>query len=213
MNDENDDLMSRIATGDMEAYATLIEAWQSPLIGYFTPRLRDSQLAEDACQETLIRVHANASDYVPSGRFKSWLFRIAHNLFIDATRRRKRDVIANAIRSLEGADGESVDIVASLPSRVETPCDIAERHESSMRDDDLMRMILDAVDDVPAEQGFTLIAQHLDGKTTMQIASESQSPHPTVKSRLRLAQNKVRRVAKATLSLRSFGAELMRELA
>jgi len=45
--------------------------------------------AEDLAQDTFVKVYANARRYQPTGRFQSWLFRIAGNLVRSWARRRK----------------------------------------------------------------------------------------------------------------------------
>lgn len=86
MHDEDDELMLRLQEGDESAFERLVERHQPPLIGFFHRQLRDWQLAEDLSQETLLRIHATAWDYLPRGIFKAWMYRIARNLLIDTTR-------------------------------------------------------------------------------------------------------------------------------
>gem|GEM_PF-5190440 len=86
MHDEDDELMLRLQGGDRQAFAELVQRHQSPLIGFFYRHLRDWQLGEDLSQETLLRIHNTAWDYLPRGLFKAWMYRIARNLLIDTTR-------------------------------------------------------------------------------------------------------------------------------
>lgn len=73
--------------------------------------LRDPALAEDLAQDTFVRAHAHLAGFDARYRFSSWLLRIAHNLAIDALRRRGPTLL-----SLDDApDGQSARVEA-LPS-------------------------------------------------------------------------------------------------
>ena len=78
---EDDQIMIRIQSGDPHAFEELVKLHQGPLIGFFFRNTRDAQLSEDLTQETLLRVYNQSWDYIPLGRFKGWMFRIARNLF------------------------------------------------------------------------------------------------------------------------------------
>lgn len=51
---------------------------------YSYGRLQDAAAAEDVAQETFIRLWNRAHQWKPTGRIRSWLLRIAHNLCADA---------------------------------------------------------------------------------------------------------------------------------
>ncbi len=50
----------------------------------------DAPPGEDLAQETFARVLAKRKDYQPSGKFSTWLWRIAPDLCYDEPRRRLR---------------------------------------------------------------------------------------------------------------------------
>lgn len=76
-------------SGDPVALTRLCEHFHPRLCRYFSGLLRSRQGAEDLAQETLLRMLHNLHRYraLPGARFEAWLFRIAHNLFIDQMRR------------------------------------------------------------------------------------------------------------------------------
>ena len=87
MND--DELMTRIATGEEAAFRLLVERWEAPVQAFLWRMTGSREEAEDLTQDTFVKVHAHAARYEPSGRFQSWLFRIAGNLVRSWARRRK----------------------------------------------------------------------------------------------------------------------------
>lgn len=83
----DDELMVRGAAGDEDAFRTLVERWQGPVLGYLTRSVGSE--AEDLAQETFVKMCRSARSYRGEGRFASWLFRIAGNLARSRARRRK----------------------------------------------------------------------------------------------------------------------------
>jgi RNA polymerase sigma-70 factor (ECF subfamily) len=85
----DDELIARGADGDEDAFRVLVERWQIPVFRFLERMLGSREDAQDAVQETFLRMCVNAPRYRPEGRFQSWLFRIAGNLARSQLRRRK----------------------------------------------------------------------------------------------------------------------------
>ncbi len=179
IGDEDDGLMYRLQGGDRTAFEQLVERHQTPLAHFFFRHLRDWQLAEDLTQETLIRVHNTAWDYLPRGCFKGWMFRIARNLMIDSTRRRSHDALVNAIRSQRPRDDED-DVLERLAGDFVLPEDKADQNEFAQIVGELLQKI-------PEDQRLTFMMHHYSGLSLPEVADAMESNLPTTKSRLRLA--------------------------
>ena len=85
-------LMADIAAGSRAAFGEFLERHVQDVFLFAFSILKDAAMAEDLTQETFTRLWRNAGQWAPTGRPKSWLLRIAHNLCIDALRRRKPEV-------------------------------------------------------------------------------------------------------------------------
>ena len=85
----DDDLMARLASGERGALEEIVGRWQAPVLRFLSRALGDPDEAADLAQETFLRVYRGAPSYAASGRFKSWLFRIAGNLARNEIRRRR----------------------------------------------------------------------------------------------------------------------------
>jgi len=75
------------AQADPRAFVALYERYVDRVYGYCHARLGDREAAEDATSEVFTRALAALGRY-QDGLFAAWLFRIAHNVVVDARRRR-----------------------------------------------------------------------------------------------------------------------------
>lgn len=179
---EDDELMIRLQNGDRLAFEVLVEKYQGPLVGFFLRNLRDRQLSEDLTQETLLKLYNQAWDYLPLGRFRGWLYRIARNLMIDNIRRQSNDAIILA-RKTRPRDEEN-DALTRLAGEMLPPEDQASHHELAALIDDLLEKL-------PEEQRLTFVLHHYAGLPLPEIAEIMETNLPTTKSRLRLAREKL----------------------
>ncbi len=86
---EREDLLLRYRAGDEAAFEELVE-WMGPrLLGYFLRQGASPSVADDLVQRVFVRVLQNLDRYRPQGRLDAWLLRIARNLWIDRTRRKR----------------------------------------------------------------------------------------------------------------------------
>ncbi|WP_145363601.1 RNA polymerase sigma factor [Stratiformator vulcanicus] len=177
----DDDLMIGLQSGARDAFAQLVERYQSPLIGFFFKNTRDRQLAEDLSQETLLRVYNQSWDYLPQGRFRGWLFRIARNLLIDTVRRRTNDALVHSVRP--GSDDE-VNILTLISDGL-LPPEVKAGHR------ELKAIVDDMLEELPEEQRLTFTMHHYSGLTLSEVADALDTSVATSKSRLRLAREKL----------------------
>jgi RNA polymerase sigma-70 factor, ECF subfamily len=83
-------LMARVARGDDQALAALIERWQRPILNFFYRSLQSTADAEDFAQAVFIKLHRAAPRYTATARFSTYLFHIARRVLLNEFRRRGR---------------------------------------------------------------------------------------------------------------------------
>lgn len=174
--DEARRLMAAIADHqDRDAFGVLFD--------YFAPRLKsfalkrgcDEREAEEIAQETMITLWRKAGSYQPDrAQVSTWLFRIARNRHIDLTRRAGRRVLDEDDPSLR-------------PEAEPQPDD----YLASREREDAVRAALNTL---PQRQLELLRLAFFDGLTHAEIAERTRTPMGTVKSRMRLAYQKLRAV-------------------
>jgi RNA polymerase sigma-70 factor, ECF subfamily len=79
-------LMLDVKAGDEVSFELLLRKYRTPLVNYLGRMTGDSAAAEDLAQEVFLRVYRSRSQYTPSAKFTTWMFRIATNLALNARR-------------------------------------------------------------------------------------------------------------------------------
>ena len=91
MRDRTDEqLMAAYAGGDMQAFEQLYQRHRGPLYRYLLRLVGEAATANDLYQGSWERVIRNRRRYRPSGPFRAWMYRIAHNLVANWHRDRSR---------------------------------------------------------------------------------------------------------------------------
>ena len=81
-------LMLDVKAGDEVSFELLLRKYRTPLVNYLGRMTGDSAAAEDLAQEVFLRVYRARSQYSPSAKFTTWMFRIATNLALNCASRR-----------------------------------------------------------------------------------------------------------------------------
>ena len=98
--DEDRRLAASCATGDSAAFERIYRAHGERMKSIAFNHLGNVSDAEDAVQETLLKVHRAAASYTGEASFSTWMYRILINTCYDALRRRKRRPEETAIEEL-----------------------------------------------------------------------------------------------------------------
>src|SRR5215207_4461325 len=90
MGPSDQSLIAGIASGDATAVTTLVRRYQARLYGLALRVTDDSGLAEEVAQDAFVRAWRYATSYdARRGPVHTWLLTIAHNVSMDAVRRRR----------------------------------------------------------------------------------------------------------------------------
>lgn len=93
LNDEQ--LVQLFRSGESKAFEVLLMRYKSRVYSYIYQIVKSRELAEDIFQETFYKaiITIQQDRYYDSGKFISWINRIAHNLIIDNFRRDKNEAV------------------------------------------------------------------------------------------------------------------------
>jgi RNA polymerase sigma-70 factor (ECF subfamily) len=108
--------MDRYSEGDESAFPVLYDVLAPYLFGFALNLARHRSLAEDIVQQTFLQIHRARDRWVPGAQVFSWAYAIAHNFFIDSTRRQRHEQLADSettgadeVPSLEALADEELD--------------------------------------------------------------------------------------------------------
>lgn len=171
---EWDRLLLRVGSDrDRSAFKKLYE--------HFAPRLKsfllrigsDMSAAEEICQESMIMVWRRAETFNPeSAGASTWIFTIARNKRIDKLRKDNRPL-------------PDLNDPSFFQIPVDKSDDILQRVEGEKK-------IKNALKNLPPEQAKLILSAYYEEKSHRKIADETNLPLGTVKSRIRLAINRLR---------------------
>ncbi|MEO9254221.1 MAG: RNA polymerase sigma factor [Tepidiformaceae bacterium] len=166
---EDTDLVAAAAQGREAALGVLYDRYHRQCFGFSLRILGSEPDAEEAVQETFVRVWRGAPSY-DLGRTAvgSWILSITHNLCIDELRRRRRRVQQSP--ALEA----SSDMASS------------ERTDDAAEQKIMGEQIRQALQALPGEQRSAIELIYFHGLSSQEVGRILGVPAPTVRSRLRL---------------------------
>ena len=183
--DEDVDLMLSFKRGDYNAFASLVEKHQQSLIQFFYAQHPDQQLAEDCAQEVWRKVFKARNDYVARARFKTYLFRVARNYWIDVYRSKSKH---KPLVSLD-AGSASFDDAPALANMV---ADELPTPPSLLSNEELKTKIQWALERLPINQREVFVLSEFQGLKYQDIGEALEIPVGTVKSRMFNAMRRLR---------------------
>mgnify|MGYP001560506592 CR=1 FL=1 len=86
----DEEIAARVQGGDVESFGLLVERYEPKLMRYARKFLLATEDAQDVIQEVFIKSYSNIQGFDVARKFSSWIYRIAHNEFINAGKRRSR---------------------------------------------------------------------------------------------------------------------------
>ena len=177
-DDEDAQLMLAYAGGEMRAFENLYSRHRGALYRYLMRQARDMEIANDLFQEVWSRVIANRTRYEPRAKFRTFLFTLAHNCFIDHCRRMKSRPHGLGIEDADAAD--------LLPADEDArPEAVLQRKESTER-------FRAALATLPQEQRDVYLLHEESELSLEEIARVTGVGAETAKSRLRYAVGKLK---------------------
>ena len=176
-------LVAEYANGRNEAFDVLLKRHQQRVFSYIYSVVRDNDVADDIFQETFVKVIMTIRQgrYSESGRFGTWLSRIAHNLIIDYFRQQKSE---NTV----SADNEEVDVL----NRRELCDGTVEDFLCNIQIEDDVRRIVAAL---PESQREVLEMRFYKDMSFKEIAEVTNVSINTALGRMRYAILNMRRLA------------------
>lgn len=177
-------LLDRYLSGDRNAISRLIERHSRRVRDYIRMMVKDGDVAEDIFQETFIKAVRVIDErrYADSGKFLSWVLRIAHNQVIDYFRAQRQN------KTVTEAEA-GYDVLGTL------------RFAEKTVEDDLVRTQIERdvralIELLPEEQREVVMMRYFSGLSFKEIAGNTDVSINTALGRMRYALINLRRMIK-----------------
>lgn len=192
--EDDGELMLRYARGDMRAFEVLYQRHRGGLYRYLSRHTRNPEAANDLFQEVWSKVIASRERYEARAKFQTFLYRIAHNCFVDYCRRATVRAEVSGDRLAHGSSGQE-DWQSALPAPDdEQPDARAEQAQAAAR-------YRAALAQLPPEQREVFLLYEESGLSLEEIAVITAVGPETAKSRLRYAVTKLRQAFGSAMGL------------
>lgn len=162
------ELVTMAQNGDRNAFNELVCLHAQGVMHVIYRMCGDSQVAEDAAQETFIQAWLHLSSFRPQASLRSWLFRIGINAAIDMLRKQKR-IAPEELDDLQLQDPQL-------------------GPEGLISQEEQTALVQKAVLSLPAASRAVLVLREYEGLSYHEIADALDIPLGTVMSRLNYAR-------------------------
>ena len=181
-------LIKRIQNGEQQAFALLVRKYQTRVSNILTRYVRSSGDIPDVTQEVFIKVYKSLPNFRGDSAFYTWLFRItvntAKNYLTSISRRPPAS-------DIDAEEADSFDARGALKDE--------DNPESILHSQEVKRVILKAIGDLPDELKSAITLRELEGMSYDEIAQIEGCPIGTVRSRIFRAREAIDKQLKPLL--------------
>jgi RNA polymerase sigma-70 factor (ECF subfamily) len=90
----DEELALLVQKGDSEKFGLLMERYEKKLFRYGRTFLQDKDNVADVVQEVFIKTYQSIQSFDIQQRFSPWIYRIAHNMLVNAIKKRSRSPLS-----------------------------------------------------------------------------------------------------------------------
>lgn len=183
-DDANDDelLIARAQRGERAGFDALVRKHQERAYVYAFRLTRNSETAADVVAEAFLRIHNALPNFKGQSSFKTWLYRILTNCYLDLRKREKARPHGSLDTIMETGEGE---MGQQIPDDKPSPEEEAQRRARG----DVLQAALATM---PEYQRAMIVMYHSEDMSYEEMAAALDLPVGTVKSRLNRARLNLR---------------------
>ena len=167
-------LMENVQSGDVDKLGLLYDRYKKILFAYFYRQTTIAETSEDLVQNVFYRILKYRRQFRNEGKFSSWMFTIAHNVFIDHLKKKKRIEYTDDLSNWDIPDTYRLD-------------DHIEKREQQ-------QILRKAIGQLSDEQRETLILSRYHDLKYREIAEILNCSEGTIKVRIFRAINNLKKI-------------------
>ena len=166
----------RVQRGEQELFGTLMERYEQKLSRYGRKFLSNPDNIEDIVQDVFISAYQNIKGFDASRRFSPWIYRIAHNAYVNALK--KNSHLPVALFDFDALISHTV---------YEDPTEL-EREQK-----DIKAMLDVCLEKIPTKYKEVLLLRYYEDMDYKEIAEVLELPTGTVGIRLKRAREALKK--------------------
>lgn len=170
-------LASRVQGGVTTAFDELMRRYEEKMLRYGRRFIVRDEDIEDAVQDVFLRAYTNIQSYDPKYRFSPWIYRIAHNVFVNVLRK-------HVHRSFAFVDFDTFVSPLGAKEEVLTPNELIELRASLER----------GLSKLDPKYREVLVLHYFEDLSYDEIADVLHIPKGTVGVRLKRGRDALKRV-------------------
>ena len=182
MAPEQEQLLDLVRTGDGDAFRTLVERYSRDVFRVVYRIIGDHERAEDAVQETFVKVHRSLGGFDGRSRLTTWIHRIAVNCAIDIQRKQARHEAMS-----ESFDNEELGFEDRIESKDAGPERLAHGRE-------IAEFTQNALDDLTTMERTAFTLRHYEGRSISEISTKLDINDSSAKQAIFRAVKKLRHI-------------------
>jgi len=163
----DESIARRVQGGDVEAFALLMQRYEKKITRYARKFLSHPDDVKDIVQEVFVKAYVNIRSFDAKRRFSPWIYRIAHNEFVNALKKKKTEKISFI----------DFDFFFPHPAAKETA-------DMDVDKNDLRRILDGYIGKMPVKYREPLILYYFEEMSYREIADVLRLPVSTVGIRL-----------------------------
>ena len=173
----DEELAKNVQRGRREDFSILFDRYEAKILRYGRKFLFNYEDIEDAVQEVFIKVYVNIASFNTARKFSTWLYRIAHNTFINVIKKKGREPVAffdfDTFFQFSVADPASLKDTAAL--------------------NDERKEIASCLATLPIKYREPVVLYYFEEKSYQEIADIMHIPTATVGVRLKRARESMKK--------------------
>jgi RNA polymerase sigma-70 factor (ECF subfamily) len=170
-------IVEEVKKGNADAFGVLVERYEAKLLRYGKKFLSTGEDIEDIVQDVFISAYKNIQSVDTSLKFSPWIYRIAHNAFANALRKKSRQPLV------------LVDFDTFLAHPIYEDPEIAEREQAEIKE-----RIQKGLSDLPPKYREVLILHYIEELPYKEISEILEVPVGTIGIRLMRARKELKKI-------------------
>ena len=172
----DEEIARLVQKGDKEKFGLLINRYESKLSRYGRKFLSRKENIEDVVQDVFISTYQNIQDFNTSLKFSPWVYRIAHNAFVNGLKKQSLSPIT------------SLDLDVLLSYQIYEDPDVKERESKELK-----KMIDSCLDTLKPKYKEVIVLHYIEGFSYKEISDILNIPTGTVGIRIKRAKEELKK--------------------